>query len=125
MPITEAAPAAAEADRPHREGLLPPAIILLVFAMVVIAIGGFAFIGGQQNALNALRGDADAMREASSVLARTDASAARVIGGDRNGTPEFFRNLERLKAIRGATFDRIGGVTPALDALIEWVAREG
>jgi len=126
MPITEAAPAAAEADRPRREGLLPPAIILLVFAMVVIAIGGFAFIGGQQNILNGLRGNADAMREASTVLAHTDASAARTIGGDRDAMPEFFRNLERLKALRGETFDRIGGVTPALDALIEdWSAATG
>lgn len=118
-PITEAAAAAAEADRPRSEALLPPAIILLVFAMVVIAIGGFAFIGGQQNILNGLRGDADAMREASRVLAHTEASAARVIAGDRNAMPDFFRNLDRLQAVRGETFDRVGGVTTSLDALIE------
>ena len=71
MPIAEAAPAAADAGRPRREGLLPPAIILLVFAMLVFAIGGFAFIGGQQNALNGLRSDADAMREALAEVAKS------------------------------------------------------
>ena len=119
MPIAEAAPAAADASRPRREGLLPPAIILLVFAMLVFAIGGFAFIGGQQNALNGLRSDADAMREASSALARADASVARVIAGDREAMSEYFRTLEWLKMLRAKTFDRIDGVSPDLDALIE------
>jgi diguanylate cyclase (GGDEF)-like protein len=123
MPITEAAPAAADADRPHREALLPPAIILLVFAMVVIAIGGFAFIGSQQGALNGLRSNADAMARASQVLARTDASAARVIGGDRSAMPEYFRDLESLKELRGKTFDVVGGASPALDRLLsDWDA---
>ena len=119
MPIAEAAPAAADAGRPRREGLLPPAIILLVFAMLVFAIGGFAFIGGQQNALNGLRSDADAMREASSALARADASVARVIAGDREAMSEYFRTLEWLKMLRAKTFDRIDGVSLDLDALIE------
>ena len=75
MLITETAPAVAPQARPRTEALLPPAIILLVFAMVVIAIGGFAFVGGQQQALNTLRGQSEAMREAASALSRTDGIA--------------------------------------------------
>jgi hypothetical protein len=57
--------------------LLPPAIILLVFAMVVIAIGGFAFVGGQQSMLGALRLKSDAMREAVITLDKRCARCAR------------------------------------------------
>ncbi len=119
--IIEPAPAAHAAVRPRTEALLPPAIVLLVFAMVVIAIGGFAYVGGQQSALNALRGQSEAMREAAGALARTDASAAHVMGGDRNAMSEFFRNAEALRALRPQTFDLIGGVTPVLDTLLlDW-----
>jgi diguanylate cyclase (GGDEF)-like protein len=121
MPITETAQAAQPLSRPRTEVLLPPAIILLVFAMVVIAIGGFAYVGGQQSALNALRGQSEAMREAAGALSRTDASAARVIGGERNAMSEFFRNAEALRALRPGTLDLIGGVTPVLDKLlVDW-----
>jgi len=119
MPILETAHAAKPHARPRTEALLPPAVILLVFAMVVIAIGGFAYVGGQQNALNALRGQSEAMREAASALSRTDASAAHVIGGDRAAMSEFFRNVEELKTLRPVTFDLIGGLTPALDKLLQ------
>jgi diguanylate cyclase (GGDEF)-like protein len=117
----ETAQAAPSTVRPRTEALLPPAIVLLVFAMVVLAIGGFAFLGGQQNALNALRTQSEAMREAASALSRTDASAAHVIGGDRNAMSEYFRNAEDLRQLRPVTFDLIGGVTPALDKLLlDW-----
>ncbi len=118
MLITETAPPAPQA-RPRTEALLPPAIILVVFAMVVIALGGFAYVGGQQNALNTLRGQSEAMREATGALARTDASAAHVISGDRAAMSEFFRNAETLRELRTTTFDLIGGVTPALDTLLK------
>lgn len=117
--LIETAQAARPHVRPRTEALLPPAVILLVFTMVVIAIGGFAYVGGQQNALNTLRGQSDAMREAASALSRTDASAAHVIGGDRAAMSEFFRNVEELKALRPVTFDSIGGLTPAFDKLLQ------
>ncbi|MEO7222135.1 MAG: hypothetical protein ABIY37_06650, partial [Devosia sp.] len=121
MQLTETAQAAHPSARPRTEALLPPAIILLVFAMVVIAIGGFAYVGGQQNALNTLRGQSEAMREAASALSRTDASAAHVIAGDRDAMSEFFRNAEALRTLRPVTFDLIGGVTPSLDTLLlDW-----
>jgi diguanylate cyclase (GGDEF)-like protein len=121
MPITETAQAAQPPLRPRTEVLLPPAIILLVFAMVVIAIGGFAYVGGQQSALNALRGQSEAMREAAGALSRTDASAAHVIGGEREAMSEFFRHTEALRALRPGTLDLIGGVTPVLDRLLaDW-----
>ena len=120
MLITQTARAAEMHARPRTEVLLPPTIILLVFAMVVIAIGGFASVSGQQNALNALRGQSEAMRHAVSALARTDASAAHVIAGDRIAMAEFFRNAETLRDLRPTTFDIIG-VTPALDTLLrDW-----
>jgi diguanylate cyclase (GGDEF)-like protein len=117
--LIETARAAKPHARPRTEAMLPPAVILLVFAMVVIAIGGFAYVGGQQNALNTLRGQSEAMREAASALSRTDASAAHVIGGDRAAMSEFFRNVEELKTLRPVTFDLIGGLTPALDKLLQ------
>src|SRR5215207_5800952 len=117
--LIETARAAKPHARPRTEAMLPPAVILLVFAMVVIAIGGFAYVGGQQNALNTLRGQSEAMREAASALSRTDASAAHVIGGDRAVMSEFFRNVEELKTLRPVTFDLIGGLTPALDTLLQ------
>ena len=119
MSILETARAAKPPARPRTEALLPPAIIMLVFAMVVIAIGGFAYVGGQQNALNTLRTQSEAMRAAANALSRTDASAAHVIGGDRAAMPEFFRTVEELKSLRATTFDTIGGVTPALDKLLQ------
>jgi len=121
MQLIETATAAHASVRPRTEALLPPAIVLLVFAMVVIAIGGFAYVGGQQSALNALRSQSETMREATNALARTDASAAHVIAGDRLAMPEYFRNAETLRGLRGATFDQIDGVAPALDALLrDW-----
>ncbi len=120
MLITETVHAAEPHARPRTEVLLPPAIILLVFAMVVIAIGGFASVSGQQNALNALRSQSEAMRQAESALARTDASAAHVIAGDRTAMIEFFRNAETLRDLRAETLDTIG-VTRALDTLLrDW-----
>jgi diguanylate cyclase (GGDEF)-like protein len=119
--IIETALVTQPGERPRKEALLPPAIIMLVFAMVVIAIGGFAFIGGEQSALSTLRARADAMQQASTVLSRTEASAARVLGGDRTAIAEFLRNTDELNALRPATFDTIGGITPQLDTLLaDW-----
>lgn len=116
-PIADSATAVPE-SRGHSKPLLPPAIILLVFAMVVIAIGGFAFIGGEQSSLSALRGKADAMREAQAALSRTDASAAHVLAGEGVALPRFFSNVEALKALRADTFDSMG-VGVQVDALLD------
>src|SRR6188768_2540700 len=96
-PTTEHAYLLAPNARPRTEVLLPPAIILLVFAMVVIAIGGFAFVGGQQSMLGALRLKSDAMREAVITLDRTNASVAHVLTGDRGAMASYFRNAETLR----------------------------
>ena len=56
--------------------LLPPAIIFLVFAMVVIAVGGFAYFSVQQQSLGGLRTEASALRDAMGALSGADAAAA-------------------------------------------------
>jgi diguanylate cyclase (GGDEF)-like protein len=119
MLSTEHAYLLAPNTRPRTEVLLPPAIIIMVFAMVVIAIGGFAYIGGQQSALGELRVESATIRNAVIALERTDSSAAHVLAGDRGAMAGFFRDAETLKMLRGSTFDAIGGITPALDRLMQ------
>ena len=67
--------------RPRREILLPPAIILLVFAMVVFAVGGFTFVSTQQQALGSVRLQNAQMREAVLALSTTDAALGHVLTG--------------------------------------------
>ena len=64
MQTTETRAATPPGTRARSEWLLPPTIILLVFAMVVTAVAGFAYVGGQQQSLTALRQQDDALREA-------------------------------------------------------------
>ncbi len=45
-------------------------------------------------------------REASQVLAHTEASAARVIGGDRNAMPDYFRDLDPAEGAAGRDLRR-------------------
>ena len=118
-PTSEHAFLLAPNARPRTEVLLPPAIILLVFAMVVIAVGGFAYIGGQQSALGTLRLQSDAMREAIMTLDRTNASVAHVLAGDRGAMASYFRNAETLRGMRPATLDTIEGAPAALDKLAQ------
>jgi len=107
--------------RPRGEVLLPPAIILLVFAMVVTAIGGFAFVSSQQQALSAVRAQSDALRSSVSMLQLVDADAAHVLNGERGALASYFRDLEILKGQRSATLDALPEVPVALDKLLnDW-----
>jgi diguanylate cyclase (GGDEF)-like protein len=103
---------------PRAKILLPPAIIFLVFAMVVTAIGGFSFIGGQQQSLSGLRTQNDTLRQAVAALGRADASASHVLNGERGAIAGYFRDLEALKSLRPAALDRLPDVPPVLDTLI-------
>jgi len=106
-------------NRPRREALLPPAIILLVFAMVVTAVGGFAYVSSQQQALSQLRAQSEALRGAVTAMQMVDSDAAHVLNGDRGAIAGYFRDAEILKGLRGATLDQLTGVPPALDKLTQ------
>jgi diguanylate cyclase (GGDEF)-like protein len=103
--------------RPRTERMLPPAIVLLVFAMLVIAIGGFAYVSSQQQALNQLRSLSNTLREALGTLERTDAMAAHVLADERGAIAGFFRETAALSLVRPATLDQLDGVAPTLDRL--------
>jgi diguanylate cyclase (GGDEF)-like protein len=85
--------------------LLPPAIILLVFAMVVIAVGGFAFIGSQQQSLATLRTQNAELRSAIQTLIEADAAAAHFAAGDKTALTAHFRAVDQLKTQRTGTLD--------------------
>jgi len=113
--------AVAPAARPRSEVLLPPAIILLVFAMVVIAVGGFAYVSAQQQALSTVRMQSDALRASVNTLQMVDADAAHVLNGERGALSGYFRDLEMLKADRAETLDTLTGVPAELDKLLgDW-----
>ncbi|HVY51180.1 MAG TPA: GGDEF domain-containing protein [Devosia sp.] len=119
--LTDHAHALVPGHRARGEALLPPAIILLVFAMVVIAVAGFAYLSSQQQSLGALRAQADALRTAASAVATVDADAAHVLNGDRGAMAGYFRDLETLKQLRERTLDPLPGVGDRLDRLIsDW-----
>ncbi len=111
---------ASPAPPPHRarsETLLPPAIILLVFAMVVIAVAGFAYVSGQQQSLSAVRQQADGLRTALAALQTTDAAAGHALNGDRGAIADYFRDVETLKALRPGTLDQLADASGKLDSL--------
>jgi diguanylate cyclase (GGDEF)-like protein len=103
------------------EKFLPPAIILLVFAMVVIAVGGFAYISFQQQSLGQLRYQSSALRDAGTALARADAATVNVLSGNPDAMPDYFREIGMLNALRPDTLDQLAYVQPVLDQLIvDW-----
>lgn len=121
MTLTGEAHASAPEARPRSDALLPPAIILLVFAMVVFALGGFAYVTNQQLAITSVRQQSDALRTAVAELGRADASAAHVLVGDRGAMADYFREVEQLKATRSGTLDLLPEVPSVLDKLIhDW-----
>jgi len=102
MPLVDQAHAAPEARLLRSDVLLPPAIILLVFAMVVIAVAGFATISGQQQGLGALRQQSEALRAAADVVATADAdqrAPGRPGTGENTGcriqVDHMLRHIER------------------------------
>jgi diguanylate cyclase (GGDEF)-like protein len=119
MSVVSDHPPAGPAPRPRSEVLLPPAIILLVFAMVVVAIGGFAYVSNQQQALSVVRHGADDLRAAVNTLQLVDGDAAHVLNGERGALASYFRDLELLKTQRGGTLDALPDVPPALDRLVQ------
>jgi diguanylate cyclase (GGDEF)-like protein len=102
----------------RREAMLPPAIIVLVFAMVVIAIGGFAYVGGQQQGLASLRAQNDALRAAASAVVTVDTDAAHVLNGERGAMAKYFRDAETVSALRAGTLDALPGIALELDRLM-------
>jgi diguanylate cyclase (GGDEF)-like protein len=119
MSVVSDHPPAGPAPRPRSEVLLPPALILLVFAMVVVAIGGFAYVSNQQQALSVVRHGADDLRAAVNTLQLVDGDAAHVLNGERGALASYFRDLELLKTQRGGTLDALPDVPPALDRLVQ------
>ncbi len=103
--------------RARSQILLPPTIILLVFAMVVTAVAGFAYVGGQQQSLTALREQDDALRESITALERVNAAAARALNGESGAVAGYFRDLDTLNSLRVETLDQLSGITAALDKL--------
>ncbi|MEP7239927.1 MAG: hypothetical protein ABI697_03480, partial [Devosia sp.] len=101
----------------ERRPLLPPLIVMLVFAMVVVAVGGFAYLSREQQSISALRLEASALREAVTALERTNASAARVLNGERSAVVDFFHDLESLKGAQQGTLAGLEGGWEALAAL--------
>ena len=99
--------------------LLPPAIILLVFAMVVVAVAGFAFVSAQQQSLGTQRLRNDALREAMRALEAADASAAHVLNGDRGAMAVYFRDVEVLTSLRPKSLDTLPEVPPVLETLLK------
>jgi diguanylate cyclase (GGDEF)-like protein len=116
-PVAQTARPVAARSPPRVGVLLPPAIILLVFAMVVTAVGGFAYVGGQQGALGTLRAHTDALRQAVLVLQRTDAGVAHVLAGSDGALTLYLRDAETLRALRPTTLDGLERVGPTLDRL--------
>jgi diguanylate cyclase (GGDEF)-like protein len=101
--------------------LLPPAIVLLVFAMVVIAVGGFAYLSSQQETLSTLRAQDQAMRNAASALELADASLAHMLNGEHDATTDYFRERQLLSDSRVDTLDTLAGTSTALDKLLhDW-----
>lgn len=107
--------------RPRREILLPPAIILLVFAMVVFAVGGFTFVSTQQQALGALRLQNEQLREAVISLSTTDAALGHVLNGEPGAMASYFRDIESLKALRAGTLNTLPTAMPVLEKVLhDW-----
>ncbi|MEQ1769352.1 MAG: GGDEF domain-containing protein [Devosia sp.] len=113
-----------ESGTPGRR-MLPGTIILLVFAMVVIAVGGFAYISAQQQDLAALRTESGQMRAALQTLTEADAGAAHFAGGDKNALTGYFRALDQLRLERSYTLDQVihpgdaSPIAPSIDILLK------
>ena len=100
------------------ERLLPPVIVLLVFAMVVIGIAGFAYVSAQQQTLSQIRQDSDQLREALRTLIETDAdvgACARPATARR--LVSYFGSLEAFRARRATMLARLPDVAATLDRL--------
>ncbi|MEO6395046.1 MAG: GGDEF domain-containing protein [Devosia sp.] len=108
-----------------RRRVLPGTIIFLVFTMVVIAVGGFAYISAQQQSLTALRAQSGQLRAALQTLTEVDAGAAHFAGGDKEALTGYFRSLDDLRARRVDTLDQlthpVGGtpIAPSIDVLLK------
>ena len=75
--------------------------------MVVIAVGGFAYISYQQQSLSALRTEANQLRDAVGTLTRADAAAEHVLAGDPDAMAGYFREIGMLNAARPDTLDTL------------------
>jgi len=105
--------------RPHSEVFLPPTIIVLVFAMIITAVAGFAYVSGQQQSVAQVRTQSDALRDAAAALQMVDADAGHVLNGERGAMANFFRDVETLREKRDGTLDTLPGVPALLDKLTQ------
>jgi diguanylate cyclase (GGDEF)-like protein len=87
--------------------------------MVVIAVGGFAYVSAQQQSMTALRANSEQLRAALQTLTEADAGAAHFAGGDKTTLSGHFRALDELRASRTDTLDALGpDVIAATDQLL-------
>lgn len=106
----------AQASPPRKRGLLPPAILIVVFAMVVTAVAGFAYVSSQQQALTAVRGQSEDLRVALQSLTQVDADLGHYVLGDKLALTSHFRQVDLLKLNRGTTLDKLA---PPLSSTID------
>ncbi len=91
--------------------LLASAIIFLVFAMVAVAIAGFAYITAQQQMLIVLAEKSQQLRTAHQALSAADAHVAHFVLGDvGDGLGGYYQDVQRLNARRGTTLDLLGAM---------------
>lgn len=112
---------------PHvaaRSRLLSLGIVVLVFAMVAISIGGFAHVSLQQQSLIALREQSRDIQAIHQALTKADADVLYFVRGDAARLPDYFSSLDVLRA-GTATLTQIdiapaenGAPAPGLPSLI-------
>src|SRR5262245_10389947 len=99
--LTEYVAELAEAPEKPRQNkskrLLPPAILIVVFAMVVTAVAGFAYVGTQQQSLSVVRGQSEDLRVALQALTKADADLGHFVLGDKAALTGHLRQVDLIK----------------------------
>lgn len=83
--------------------------ILLVFAIVVTAIAGFAHVTTQQKSLTAVREESRQIQAILQSVTQADADAMHVLRGDGARLEGFYASLRTLDGLPRGALDRLGG----------------
>jgi diguanylate cyclase (GGDEF)-like protein len=95
-------------DVEPRSRRLSLSTIIIVFCIVVAAIGGFAHVTLQQQALAALRGQSQQMDAIHRALTQADADVMYFLLGDRERLERYIANIGVLNNAPAAIMGRIG-----------------